>query len=106
LLSAYALGKIAYVGGAFGKGLHNILEPAACGLPVIFGPKHRKFLEAGELIAQGGGWSIDKREDFLFVFEKISQPNILLEKAQVCHQFVRERTGATELVLRALLKHI
>jgi 3-deoxy-D-manno-octulosonic-acid transferase len=106
LLSAYALGKIAYVGGAFGKGLHNILEPAACGLPVIFGPKHRKFLEAGELIAQGGGWSIETREDFLGIFEKISQPAILLEKSQVCQQFVHERTGATELVLRSLLKHI
>src|SRR5690606_17570155 len=58
LLSAYALGTAAYVGGGFGKGLHNILEPAAFGLPVIFGPNHHKFAEAKAIEVAGGGKSI------------------------------------------------
>ena len=73
LLSVYALGNMAYVGGAFGKGLHNILEPAACGLPVIFGPEHSKFIEASELIKHKGALSISNKEQSkLFRFNLVT----------------------------------
>lgn len=63
LLSAiYRYGKIAYIGGGFGVGIHNTLEAAVYGIPVIFGPKYRKFKEAVSLIQEGGAFNNPKRE--------------------------------------------
>jgi 3-deoxy-D-manno-octulosonic-acid transferase len=106
LLSAYALGKMAYVGGAFGKGLHNILEPAACGLPVIFGPKYTKFLEAFELIEAGGGISIHDRLSFTEAFNTFSEPSTLQLKSEICATFVKSRTGATSMILQSFDTYI
>ncbi|HOY49319.1 MAG TPA: glycosyltransferase N-terminal domain-containing protein [Flavobacteriales bacterium] len=106
LLSVYALGDVAYVGGAFGKGLHNILEPAACGLPVIFGPKYSKFLEAEELIQAGGGFSISNRESFLKTFSALSNPDTLKAKSALCASFVQSKTGATQKIIRSLVSQL
>lgn len=106
LLSVYALGDLAYVGGAFGKGLHNILEPAACGLPVIFGPKFNKFLEAEELIQAGGGFSISNRDSFLKTFIELSNPDTLKAKSALCASFVQSKTGATQKIIRSLLSQL
>ena len=54
----YRYGTLAYIGGGFGKGIHNILEAATYGLPVIFGPNYRKFSEAVELIERGGAFAV------------------------------------------------
>jgi len=59
LADVYQYGSYAYIGGAFKTGLHNILEPATFGLPVIFGPYHKKFPEGQEFINEGIGWSIN-----------------------------------------------
>jgi 3-deoxy-D-manno-octulosonic-acid transferase len=64
LSSIYQYGKIAYIGGGFGNGIHNTLEPIAFGLPVIFGPKYQKFEEAFQIISTGGGFSISNYADF------------------------------------------
>ncbi len=58
LSKVYRYGEIAYVGGGFGKGIHNTLEAAVYGLPVLFGPEHAKFLEAADLIALGAGFEV------------------------------------------------
>ena len=62
----YRYGTLAYIGGGFGKGIHNILEAATYGMPVIFGPAHGKFSEALELIAQGGAFPIRSESELLF----------------------------------------
>ncbi len=59
LSSIYRYADAAYIGGGFGAGIHNINEAAVYGIPVVFGPRHAKFKEAGDLIACGGGFSID-----------------------------------------------
>ena len=59
LSSVYKYGVVAYVGGGFGVGIHNILEPAVFGLPVIFGPEHQKFREAADLKLLGGAWPVN-----------------------------------------------
>ena len=59
LSSAYKYAYIAAIGGGFGKGIHNILEPACWKIPVIFGPKYEKFREAVELIKAEGAFSFD-----------------------------------------------
>ncbi len=64
LSSAYRYAYIAAVGGGFGKGIHNILEPACWGIPVLFGPNHQKFREALELISLGGAKSFKNYNDF------------------------------------------
>ena len=65
-------GIIAYVGGGFSTGIHNVMEPAIARLPILFGPQYENFHEAKELIKSGGGWSIENGEE---LFDKI---NILL----------------------------
>ena len=64
LASIYRAGSIAYVGGGFTTGVHSVLEPAVCGLPVLFGPRHSNATEAGLLIERGGGRSVDDAVSF------------------------------------------
>ncbi len=64
LSSAYKYASVAAIGGGFGKGIHNILEPACWKIPVIFGPNHQKFREAVDLIDLKGAMSFDSYETF------------------------------------------
>ena len=59
----YRYGTLAYIGGGFGKGIHNILEAATYGLPVIFGPNHQKFSEAMELVQLGGAFPVSSKDN-------------------------------------------
>lgn len=99
LMAVYALGKLAYVGGAFGRGLHNILEPAAFGLPVLFGPKHDKFPEARALEAAGGGKMIRNRAEFRAAFQQFTSEK---DRAAFARIFVSSRTGATAAILKTI----
>ncbi len=81
LASAYSYGKIAYIGGAFSGKLHNILEPAVFGLPVVFGPSYKKFPEASQFIHKGIGYSISNGTELEQSIEHIvSNYDILQEK--------------------------
>ena len=64
LAESYRFGSIALIGGAFGKGLHNTIEAAAFGLPLIFGPNHQKFPEAEQFIQAGCGFSVANQSEF------------------------------------------
>lgn len=94
LMHLYGYGDIAYVGGAFKTGLHNILEPAAFGLPVIFGPHHQKFPEAQLFIQNGVGFSISNAADFNQKLNELSEKN-LRDKIK---EFIQKNSGATELI--------
>lgn len=100
LSSLYQYADIAYVGGGFGAGIHNILEPVAFGVPVIFGPNHHKFPEATELIAQGAGFSISDSQELMKVFRLLLSDDKILKMASiVCKKFVLERRGACEQII-------
>src|SRR5690606_33990431 len=71
LSSLYQYGQIAYIGGGFGVGIHNTLEAAAFGLPVIFGPNYKRFLEAKMLISEKAAFSIKNEEELLEVMTKL-----------------------------------
>ena len=73
LSSLYRYGDIAYIGGGFGKGIHNILEAATFGLPVLFGPNYAKFNEAVELIRLGGAVSITGMDELQSQPEPLAQ---------------------------------
>lgn len=97
LASAYAYGEIAYVGGGFSGNLHNILEPAVFGLPVIFGPKFKRFPEAAQFIHQGIGFSVKDPKEFEHAFDTISNDLPALSKKTA--EFVEKNRGASVKIL-------
>jgi 3-deoxy-D-manno-octulosonic-acid transferase len=101
LSSLYQYGEFAYIGGAFGKGLHNILEAATFGMPIFFGPNHRKFQEALDLIALQGAFPIATTAELSTAFTPLYQhENQRMEAAQVTRRYVEQNTGATEQIIK------
>jgi 3-deoxy-D-manno-octulosonic-acid transferase len=104
LSSIYRYGVIAYVGGGFGAGIHNILEAAVYGVPVLFGPKYHKFREAKGLIAIGGGFSVPNEKAFQTTMDDLlSSPSLLDSTGRIAGDFVKDNTGTTDKILRQLL---
>ncbi|HLC82766.1 MAG TPA: glycosyltransferase N-terminal domain-containing protein [Bacteroidia bacterium] len=99
LSSLYQYGTIAFIGGGFGKGIHNILEAATFGLPVIFGPNYQKFTEAKELIKLGGAFSINDISEFEKTMLLLSDEQVLKMASQISRMYVQGRVGATEKIL-------
>jgi len=105
LSSAYRYAYIAAVGGGFGKGIHNILEPACWGIPVIFGPNHQKFHEAVELIRLGGAKSFKNYDDFESILDGLlADEKFYGITAETTGKYVRENTGATRKIISGI-KH-
>lgn len=95
---------LAYVGGGFGDGIHSLLEAAAWGKPVIFGPRHTKFAEAKGLIDAGGGFEVNNADDLRAVLDRLlNDETVLAQAGAAAAAFVRQRTGATEVVKAHLL---
>ena len=103
LSSLYRYGAIAYVGGGFGSGIHNVPEAAVYGLPVIFGPRHEKFKEAVELNACGGGFAISDASQCHEVLDKLlSDPAALQAAGTAASDYIKSHTGATEQIYNDL----
>jgi 3-deoxy-D-manno-octulosonic-acid transferase len=104
----YRYGEYAYVGGAFGKGLHNILEAACYGVPVFFGNKnYEKFKEAVDLINRGGAFPVADYNELKSTFEMLAIPENFLLACDVTRAYILENLGATEKIMeycRKLLK--
>jgi 3-deoxy-D-manno-octulosonic-acid transferase len=96
----YKYGEFAFIGGAFGKGLHNILEAACYGLPIFFGNKnYRKFQEAVDLINRGGAFDISDYRDLKTKYEMVNEPQSFLLACEVTRSYVEENLGATDKVM-------
>ena len=103
LSSLYRYGTMAYVGGGFGDGIHNILEAAVYGIPVIFGPRYQRFNEAKALIQAHGAHSIQtSRELNTQLGIWLAEPQICSEAGSVCRAYVENHTGATERILEQI----
>lgn len=103
LSKAYKYGSFAYVGGGFGAGIHNILEPATFGLPVVFGPKFSKFREARELAGLEGAFPIKTGEELSSIFDRlISDSSFRNNCSQICSRYVSENRGATQQILKSI----
>lgn len=97
LSKAYRFGKLAFVGGGFKTGLHNILEPAVYGLPVAFGPQHAKFWEAQALIDAGGATQVTTIEDAKIWLESMSKGgNTYRTASNATQSFVNKNAGSTQ----------
>ena len=103
LSSLYRYGTIAYIGGGFGAGIHNTLEAAVYGIPVLFGPKYQKFKEAKDLIKVGGGFSVSDKQSFCEKMDELLTYHEVLEAAgESAGQFVNGNAGATDKILRII----
>ena len=100
LSSVYQYGQVAYIGGGFGVGIHNTLEAAAWGMPVVFGPNYKKFQEAKELIECGAGWSIKNYEECAKALDEFFEKNVEVSRAAA--EYVVSHTGATDVIYRTL----
>jgi len=103
LSSIYKYGNMAYIGGGFGSGIHNILEAAVYDIPVVFGPNYQKFKEAHGIIATGGGFSIKDKTDFVFIADKlINEKNTLKTASENAGNYVKKNLGATDIIMKKL----
>lgn len=103
LSSLYQYGKIAYIGGGFGSGIHNTLEAAAFGAPILFGPNYTKFQEAKDMIALGAGFSIKDATELKVLLDKFKSPVYLKNSGEIAARYVNSHTGATDLILARVI---
>lgn len=102
LTKIYSYGTIAYVGGGFGNpGIHNILEPAAFGIPIVIGPNYSNFAEAVSLVELGGCIPISNISELKEILDRLLTDQIFLkEKSQICESFIQDNKGATNAIMR------
>ena len=103
LSSIYGYGDVAYVGGGFGVGIHNVLEAAVWGMPVIFGPNNARFQEAQDLKACGGGVQIDSGSQFNAVMTTYTSDDAALKAdGEKAAGYVKGKAGATDKILKSV----
>lgn len=103
LSSIYRYGEVAYVGGGFGSGIHNVLEAAVYGIPVLFGPKYHKFKEAKDLITAGGGFPVNDANEFNEKMDELlTYKEVLETSGKAAGNFVKDNVGSTEKILKEL----
>jgi 3-deoxy-D-manno-octulosonic-acid transferase len=103
LSQLYRYARLAFIGGAFGSGLHNILEAVAFGVPVFFGPKHERFWEAAALIKAGGAYSVSRYEEFSDrALRLLSDEAEYNRTSKICSDFVQSNRGATSIILNGM----
>ena len=102
LTKIYSYADIAYVGGGFGNpGVHNILEPATFGIPIVVGPNYSHFAEATALVNLGGCISISNEKQLCETLNNLIQnEDVRLEKGHICSTFVQMNKGATDIILK------
>jgi 3-deoxy-D-manno-octulosonic-acid transferase len=105
LMALYQYADIAFVGGSFRQGIHNVLEPAAYGIPLVIGPKHENSQEAIELVKKGAAIEGKNSQEMYRTFYKLLQDAVLRKiMGERANSFVRNNTGATQRVLSYLEK--
>ena len=101
LTKIYSYGTIAYVGGGFGNpGIHNILEPATFGIPIVIGPNYSNFAEAVSLVDLGGCIPISNSTQLKDILDHLlNDENFLREKSEICRSFIQNNKGATNTIM-------
>lgn len=104
LSSIYRYADVSYIGGGFGTGIHNTLEAAVWGKPVLFGPNHQRFAEAQGLLRSKGGIEVRHTDDFTALMQEFSDhPERIAESGRQAAAYVQSLAGATEKVLGSIL---
>ena len=101
LSSLYRYATLAYVGGGFGVGIHNVPEAAVYGVPVFFGPNNQRFREARDLINEGGSFEVTSADDFQAQADRLlADERALAKSGQAAGDYIRRNAGATEAIFR------
>ncbi|MGD0036419.1 MAG: glycosyltransferase N-terminal domain-containing protein [Bacteroidota bacterium] len=107
LMALYQYANVAYIGGSFRQGIHNVLEPAVYGIPVVFGPKHTNSQEAMELARRGGGFTVnDQQECYRTLRTLLDDKNANSTAGKQALMLVEENIGATERFIQYLEKSL
>ncbi len=101
----YRYGRLAYIGGGFGAGIHNTLEPLAFGLPVIIGPRYAKFGEAVEMVEKGGIFAVKTREELIRIFNRLADQTVYEKARQAAHEFIDVNKGASLAIIHYIQQH-
>jgi 3-deoxy-D-manno-octulosonic-acid transferase len=105
LMALYKYGQVAYVGGSFAQGIHNVLEPAVYGIPLLIGPKHENSQEAVEMVRQGAAFVVNTPDDVQrYLEEFFGGETLRLTAGQAANEFVKRNIGATGRFLARLEK--
>lgn len=100
LSSLYQYGNIAYIGGGFGIGIHNILEAATFGMPIVHGPKFEKFKEANDLNKDGSAFCISTYDELKSKFDQLTSDEVYLNKvSQISKNYVQKNVGSTKFII-------
>jgi 3-deoxy-D-manno-octulosonic-acid transferase len=100
LSNIYQYASVAYIGGGFGKGIHNTLEAATFGMPVVFGPNYKNFAEAVDLVKYGGAFSVkDYKELWELCLKLLGNYNYLKETSDIARNYVVMKRGATSTIM-------
>lgn len=103
LSSIYRYGEVAYVGGGFGVGIHNVPEAAVYGIPVIIGPNNKKFREAQALLEKGGCIEINDEKTYSQAMDRLLADEAFRRKSgQVCHDFIYNNAGASDIIFKSV----
>ena len=101
LTKIYSYADLTYVGGGFATGLHNTLEPAVFGVPVIFGPKYHNFKEAADLVNLKGGLSVKDQNEFDTTMERLlNDPELAIQIGNGNIQYIQRKIGATNTIMQ------
>jgi 3-deoxy-D-manno-octulosonic-acid transferase len=107
LTKIYAAADLAYVGGGLKTGLHNILEPATFGIPVVIGNKYDKFKEAVDLVKIGGCISVKNQQEFTENLINLKEDESFRKLTGVINKkYIKQHRGATELIMNYLKTHL
>lgn len=99
LNSLYRYAQVAYIGGGFGRGIHNTLEPAAYGLPTIFGPRYHKFEEARQMLSRGGAFSVQNAAELSDTLRTLRNPDRHKAASEAVLGYLRDNQGATSAIM-------
>lgn len=103
LSTIYRYGEIAYVGGGFGVGIHNVPEAAVWGVPVLFGPNNKRFQEAQDLLACKGSFEVTDYESFNTIISRlISDDKFRQQCGEASANYVKSRSGATDIIMKSV----
>lgn len=103
LSSIYRYGEVAYVGGGFGVGIHNVPEAAVYGVPVIIGPNNKKFQEAQHLLKAGGCLEVTDAESYTRTMDRLlSDKEYLAKCGRIAGEYISDNAGATEMIFRTV----
>ncbi len=100
LSGLYRYGWVAYIGGGFGTGIHNTLEPAAWGLPIVFGPKFNKFEEAKAMLASGAAATINDVQSLEIQFQDWLNPTAHQKATLAAQKYISEQCGSTDIIMK------